>query len=241
MMRRIQGKSLRHVLAFLHSQFNVQRILKKIDLEKFSVYQARYKDADPPPEGYSKYLDIRTWMAAKLTYFYLLNLHKARPMQILDLGTGPGYFPYICSLYGHQAVAIDLDNVPMYNELVKFFDVKRRSVRINKFEKLPDLGKRFDLITAFMIKFNNHNRSDLWGVDEWRFFIEDLKSNQMAGNGRIFLELNGNPDGSLYSDALLNLFKDLGARVYRNHIDIGGPEAQIADKVVLPIAGRGRV
>jgi SAM-dependent methyltransferase len=204
--------------------------MKTINLEQFKVYQERYSDADPPPGGYSKYLDIRTWMAAKLTYLYHLNLHTTRPLRILDLGTGPGYFPYLCSLYGHRVVAIDLDIVPMYNELCKFFHVDRRTWRIVKFENLPDFGVRFDLVTAFMIKFNQHGRPDQWGVNEWRFFLEDLKRNQMAENGRIFLELNAcrDGDGSWFDAGLLDLFLDRGGRVYRNHVDIGGPKPNFA-------------
>jgi hypothetical protein len=202
----------------------VGRILKTIDLNQFKIYQERFRDADPPPHGYSKYLDIRLWMAGKLMYFFLLNLHKSKPLRILDLGTGPGYFPYICSLYGHEVVALDLDVVPMYNELCQFFKIDRRIWRIEKFHKLPDLGIKFDLITAHMIKFNQHYLPDQWGADEWQFFLVDLKINQLVENGRIFLEFNANLDGTHYDDEVLKYFISLGGKVYRNQVDIGGPK-----------------
>ena len=59
---------------------------------------------------------------------------------------------------------------------------------------------------------------------------EDLKQNQMAGNGRIFLEFNASRDrgGNWFDDALLNLFLDRGGRVYRNRVDIGGSKPNFA-------------
>jgi len=222
---RSRRKSLSYILAHLRSHIGVERILKTIDLEQFKVYQKRYKDDDPPPTGYSKYLDIRTWMAAKLIYVYLLNLHKARPMRILDMGTGPGYFPYVCSFYGHKVVAIDLDTIPMYNELCQFLHVDRRVWRINRFENLPDFGVKFDLVTAFMIKFDQHDSPDQWGADEWSFMLEDLKRNHLTENGRILLNFNSRHDGTWEDDSLLRLFYNMGGRVHHNFIDIGGPPA----------------
>jgi SAM-dependent methyltransferase len=206
------------MLAFLRAHFMVQRILKTIDIQEFKVFQARYKDADPTP-GYSKYLDLRPWMINKLIYFYLLGLHKSKPLRILDLGTGAGFFPYICSLYGHKVIALDLDTVPMYNELCEFFRVDRRTWRVVRFDKLPDLGARFDLVTAFMITFNQHNQTDEWGIDEWRFMLEDLKCNQVAEGGRIFLNFNLRPDGTWCDSTLLRFFLDFKGKVYLNHVD----------------------
>lgn len=222
-MNRIRGKSLSHIIAFLRSRLLVGRILNTIDLNQFRAYQERFRDADPRPHGYSKYLDIRYWMVQKLMHFFLLGLDRAKPLRVLDIGTGPGYFPLICSVYGHKAVAIDLGVIPMYNELCQFLKIDRRTWRIEKFQQLPNLGMKFDLITAFMIKFNRHYLPDLWSVDEWRFLLEDLSANQLNENGRIFLQFNANHDGSYYDDKTLEYFRTLGARVYRDQVDIRGP------------------
>lgn len=216
---KVRGKSLKHMLAFARSHLTVQRVLKTIDMQEFEVFKEQYRDADSTPAGYSKYLDIRPWMIQKLTYFYLLDLHRSRPLRILDLGTGAGFFPYICSLNGHKVITLDLDTVPMYNDLCKFLRLDRRTWRIERFEKLPDLGTRFDLVTAFMITFNQHNEPDEWGVDEWRFLLEDLKCNQMAEGGRIFFNLNVHRDSTWCDQDLLRLFLDLKGRTYLNHVD----------------------
>jgi SAM-dependent methyltransferase len=221
---KIRQKSLTHILAFIYAQLMVKRILKTIDLDEFKIFYERYKEADTINEGYSKYLDLPTWMKENLIPFHMLNLHKSRPLKILDLGTGTGYFPYICSLYGHEVIALDLDIVPMYNELCQFFNINRKTHRIMKYENLPNFGVKFDLITAFMIKFNQHNQSDQWHVNEWQFFLKDLINNQLMEKGRVFLQLNANRDGSYYDDQLLKMYLDFGGRVYNRCIDIGGPK-----------------
>jgi len=227
LLRKIRDKNIRHMFAFLRAAITVKRVLRTIDQDDFSILRERYKDADATPGGYSKYLDIRPWMIHKLTYFYLLGLRGSRPLRILDLGTGTGFFPYICSLYGHRVIALDLDTVPMYNDLCKFLGVDRRTWRIVKFEKLPDLDTRFDLVTAFMITFNQHNRSDEWGADEWRFMLEDLQRNQLAPGGRIFLNLNLRSDGTWCDEALLRFFSDFGGRVYLNHVDLSASRGSL--------------
>src|SRR5687767_13313295 len=108
----LRGKSVSHIFAYLRAQATVGRILATIDMERFREYQDRYRDAEPPPHGYSKYLDIRFWMARSLTEFFLLRLDRQKSLRILDIGTGAGYFPYICSFYGHKVVALDLDTTP---------------------------------------------------------------------------------------------------------------------------------
>ena len=208
-----------HHLEFLYSRLFAGSVLNTIDLKQFEDYQNRFRDADPAPQGYSKYLDISFWMAEKLMYARRLKLKNAKPLRILDIGTGPGYFPYICSLYGHKVVAMDLDTIPMYNEICRFLKIDRKTCRIEKFQKLPDLGMKFDLITAFMIKFDQHTLPDQWGVDEWRFFVEDAKANQLSPNGRMYLGLNARVEDEAHRK-LIGYFLSLGGKIHRNIIDV---------------------
>ena len=122
--------------------------------------------------------------------------------------------------FGHEVVALDLDTVPMYNEICAFLKVDRRTWRVEKFRSLPNLGMRFDLITAFMIKFNNHYQPDQWSVDEWRFMLDDLRRNQLAEHGRIRLSFNANLDGTFNNEEVLAYFLSVGGEAFRNCIDI---------------------
>jgi hypothetical protein len=54
-------------------------------------------------------------------------------------------------------------------------------------------ARPLDLITAFWICFNRHKQADEWGVDEWRFFVEDAGRHLRPG-GWLHLELNPHPE-----------------------------------------------
>jgi SAM-dependent methyltransferase len=216
-------KALR-IIPYIRSRLMIDRIIETIDMNQFRAFQRQYDDADPRPHGYSKYLDIRPWMADKLMQALYLGLHKSKPLKILDIGTGAGYFPYVCRNLGHEVIALDLDTVPMYNDICRFLKIDRRTWRIEKFEKLPDLGTRFDLVTAFMIKFNQHYSKEQWRAEEWKFLIEDLRTNHLTPNGRIFLGFNANLDGTFFDEGMLRYFQSLGARIWHDEVDIGGPK-----------------
>ncbi len=196
----------------LRSCWDLPRILRSADMTGFEQLRAKYRDASPDP-GYSKYLDIETGMRRALYSVYDLGLHQSCPKSILDLGTGCGYFPYICNYFGHAAVALDLDVVPMYNELTQFLRLDRRVSAVRAFQNLPDLGRRFDVVTAFAICFNNHDKPDLWGPDEWLFFLKDLAANKLTADGRVLLKLNQETDGSYGKRPLLQFFRQNGAIV----------------------------
>lgn len=192
-------------------------ILRTLDLNQFKVYQEKYANASPDP-GYSKYLDIDRWLLENLRCVFRLKLHKSKPLRILDIGCGCGYFPYACKYYGHSVTLLDLDAVPMFNEIVAFLQLDRRILRINAFERLPDLGGGFDLVSALMVCFNQHNKPDLWGPKEWQFFLSDLATNQLKPNGRAFLKLNEEKSGGYYSKELLEFFLSRGAQVSNGQV-----------------------
>ena len=74
------------------------------------------------------------------------------------------------------------------------------------------------MITGFAICFNGHATDTLWRKEEWDYFINDLKNNHLKKNGKIFLELNQEPNGLYYSQELLTFFKETGAIIKNNHV-----------------------
>jgi hypothetical protein len=211
---RVPGTSgkLRRLYKYLRRRWDLPRILRSVDMTRFGELRAKYRDAAPDP-GYSKYLDIKTGMRRALDSVYELDLHRAHAKSVLDLGTGCGYFPYVCNYFGHAAVAVDLDEVPMYNEITQFLRVVRRVSAVRAFENLPDLGRRFDVVTAFAVCFNNHDAPDLWGPDEWLFFLKDLAANQLTGDGRVLLKMNQEADEGYVNQQLFKFFRQNGAVV----------------------------
>ena len=45
--------------------------------------------------------------------------------RILDLGCGTGYFLYINKLLGHEVLGIDLDELPMFREMIELLQIPR--------------------------------------------------------------------------------------------------------------------
>ena len=91
--------------------------------------------------------------------------------------------------------------------------------RIEAFEPLPDLGQRFDWITAFSINFNlYYPKERLWGPAEWDFLLRDLHQRHLAPGGRIFFGLNPTFRGDYYTPELRDFFLGRGADVERERI-----------------------
>ena len=196
--------------------FDASAIIKTIDGKQFEKIEARYRVPNPGDTP-AKYLDLPTWFSANLQRIRDLELDLGRRRSVLDIGSGSGYFLYICGLLGHDALGLDIDDTPMFNETIALLNVKRVLWRIKKFVPLPDLGKKFDLITAHMICFNNHKVPGLWGVAEWDFFLDDI-SRFLAPRGRIWFELNREFDGTCYTPELKDFFESRGAEVISHRV-----------------------
>jgi len=141
-----------------------------------------------PGLGPEKYLVIDIFLLEAYRRAWFLRLDRKPPTRILDLGTGAGYFPWVCSMLGHEVDAIDLDNNNIYNAIVDALNIRRYVHEIKSDEELP-ISKQYDLITAFMICFNGHHTDQLWGVGDWKSFFRILTVNCFK-DSEIFLSFN---------------------------------------------------
>jgi|LakMenEpi03Aug12_release.lakeMendotaPanAssembly.Ray.scaffolds.fasta_scaffold89547_2 hypothetical protein len=187
----------------------VSRKFKKLDIKL-------YINAG---ESFEKYLDYKYWILENLIRIYNLNIDKKQNLKILDIGTGFGYFPFICEFFGNQAEAIDLDTNDMYNNVIKLLDIKRHTYCIEENKPLP-LNTKFDIITGYMICFNNHKTDKLWGVIEWEYFLNSMKSNNLYNNGFIFFSFNLEFDEKPFSHEIKNLFMQKKAIIINNEVTI---------------------
>ena len=186
-------------------------IIDTIDREKFEQIYERYA-VDDPGEDWPKYLDLPRWIDINIRRIRDVELDLISRKRILDLGCGAGYFAYIAQLLGHEVVGLDLDDLLMFGESTQMLGVERVIWRVQPFVPLPDLGDKFDLVTAFMICFNNHKMPDLWGMPEWEFFLDDL-ARHLTPRGRVWLELNMEWDGTFYTPELRDYFESRGAKI----------------------------
>jgi SAM-dependent methyltransferase len=197
-------------------RLDAKKVIASIDQAQFQAIHDRHA-VDDPGGGWRKYLDLDRWIGINLRRVQELELDWGRRKSILDLGSGAGYFLYICHWLNHRTLGLDIDDVPMYGEMFRTLGLKRVLWRVEAFQPLPAFDRKFDLITAFMICFNGHKSPSLWGPSEWSFFLDDLQTRLNPG-GRIRLGFNREKDGSFYTDDLRRFFRARGAEIDQHRV-----------------------
>lgn len=195
---------------------NEQTIIDSIDREKFRAIYDRHAVPEPG-EHWPKYLELKRWIAINLGRVHQLDLDWGRRKEILDIGCGAGYFLYICKWLGHRPLGLDIEEVEMYREMTALLGIPRVIWRVHAYELLPDFGRKFDLVTAFMICFHGHKSPALWGPPEWEFFLDDLETRLKPG-GRIHLGFNRELDDKFYPDKVRRYFLERGAKIEEDRV-----------------------
>ena len=190
-------------------------LLARIDQKRLREIQQRHVNAST---AYVKYANIDPWLRLNRERVQDLNLHRSPPSRVLDLGCGAGFFLFIAKKLGHTVQGLDVGDVAVFTELLQLFEVPRVAWTIKAFEPLPDLGRKFDWITAFSVNFNLYHPSQRrWTSAEWDFFLRDLQRH-LAPGGKIFFGLNPLYDGDFYTSELRELFLSRGANLERERI-----------------------
>jgi SAM-dependent methyltransferase len=192
------------------------RIRKDIK-EKLAGVIKQYRIANPGV-AYQKYLDVDAWVFEALRRVYILGLNSEKTKKkILDLGTGAGYFPFICNYYGHEAEALDVPDNVLYNQIIKELGIKRYTQYIHAYKDLQ-VEKKYDLITGFMICFNNHKTPQLWHIKEWDYFLKSVSGNNLNPGGNIFLSFNGETPEEPISKDLLAYFENKQGKIKAHEV-----------------------
>jgi SAM-dependent methyltransferase len=183
------------------------------ELQSKGFERIRSKYANPDDKkGWPKYVDAGHRLELAIQQARSVQLDRRKPLRILDIGSGAGYFLFVCKHLGHKVMGLDLDWPPMYAEMFEMMEMPRCVSRIEPFQLLPDLGNRFDFLTGFAVCFNSHGSDHVWGAKEWGFFLDDLQNNVLSESGEIYFELNPEPWG-YYTPELSEFFRQRGAQV----------------------------
>jgi SAM-dependent methyltransferase len=199
---------------------NSRQILAGIDRTELENLRERYPYR-PNARKINAYEDAAYWIGVNVKRAQDLWLDRSPPLQILDLGCGAGYFLYLCRLLGHEGLGFDQDEEPFFRGTTEFFKVRRVIGRIEPQTPLPDLGKKFDLVTGHRVCFHRLARTENgewleWTPDDWKFFIKDIRTRFLKPKGRLLLEFNRRQDGSsFFTDELRAFFESQGARIFR--------------------------
>jgi SAM-dependent methyltransferase len=211
----------RHVKQWLIGRaplrFDAAKITATIDRGKFEEIKRRHA-MDDPGDAWPKYLDIQRWMEINLSRVRDLGLDLGGRKRVLDIGCGTGYFLYICKYLGHDVLGMDLDEERGFAEMTDLLGVPRVIWRVEAYQPLPELGRKFDVIAAHMICFNGHKSDKLWKISEWEYFLDNLAANHLEPGGQVCLELNREYDDSLYTPELKAYFESRGADIHTQRV-----------------------
>jgi hypothetical protein len=126
------------------------------------------------------------WINEKLATAHYLKLHETKNKRLMDIGTGAGWFPFVCKLYGHDCLGTDEGGRPHYDPVYEFLDIKFEHMLVYPHEPMQLEGK-YDYITTHRAFFPQRPRA--WDKDEWQFFFKDARSH-LNKDGGLFLGCN---------------------------------------------------
>lgn len=197
-------------------------LLRDIDRKELRTVCQKYH-VPGEVKAWPKYTNVEAWIENAVQHVRSLRLDRGTSQHILDIGSGAGYFLFVLNHLGHKVFGLDLDEPKFYGEMFELLGLERIVWRIEAFEPLPSIDRKFDLITAFAICFNGHGTDKVWGPKEWEFFLNDLNDRYLNPKGRIVLALNPEPYGR-YTPELQDFFSRRGAAFERSRIWISKPE-----------------
>jgi SAM-dependent methyltransferase len=209
-----------HLCRWTHP-VSTRRILATLDRAEFARLRESYPYR-PNARKINAYEDAAYWIGINVERAQDLWLDRTPPLRILDLGCGAGYFLYVCRFFGHEAVGLDTDEEPLFRGTTELLNVHRVISRIHRRVSLPDLGEKFDLVTAHRVCFHRIIRAENgewneWTPVDWNFFINDIRTRFLKSNGRLLLDFNPRPNNnSFFTNELRDSFLSQGARIFRS-------------------------
>lgn len=205
-----------------------QAMIRQLDPAEVARIQRTYPIPPGQPKHHvAKYSNIEYWIPINVERAQDIWLDRQPPSRVLDLGCGPGYFPYVCRCLGHECIGLDVeDNEPVYLEVSALLKTQRVISRIEPLTPLPELGGKFDLVTAHRICFHRigyipgkgWDGGAEWGRPEWEFFLRDIRARVLKPGGRLLLDFNPKDDGTWYSDAVRAFFLQEGGKILRSKV-----------------------
>jgi len=208
-----------------------RRILATLDEAELARLREHYPYR-PNARKINAYENAAYWIDRNVEYAQDLWLDRSPPLHILDLGCGAGYFLYVCRFFGHEGLGLDTDEEPLFRGTTELLNVRRVVSRIHPRVPLPDLGEKFDLVTAHRVCFHRIARDENgawkeWATADWEFFINDIRTNFLKPNGRLLLDFNPRRGSkSFFTPALRACFLSQGARVFRSKVLLAADSAQ---------------
>jgi SAM-dependent methyltransferase len=168
-----------------------ESLVSKVDfggLERLAERHGRTRGFAGGVDGPLKSIDCAFWLYQKLMRAGTIGLLERRKMRVLDIGMGGGHFSLVCQRFGHDVYGLDIFH-PVYEDVCALLGVRRIDHRVHINCPLPNLGGKFDIITAFATQFDLDGER-LWDAADWIRFLERLRNEGLKPNGRVYFEIN---------------------------------------------------
>ena len=143
-------------------------------------FEKKCKESD---FDYNKYIDDFDNRFANSLIIYR-RISTKNSASVLDIGTGMGYLPYIFKHNGYDVTCFDMAGcAEIFNRSCEILGIKKVDFTINKYVNIPNFNKKFDIVNASLVTFNQHRETEIWLKDEWLFFLNDIYNHQLNDNG----------------------------------------------------------
>lgn len=207
-------------LTHWHARVLEHRIRRSPEWRQLQIEARRHQELwFGDPHDACKFLSLDFWLRENIHRALRVKLHRREPSAVLDLGCGSGLFPFVCRFFGHTAVGLDKpinycrpDEAIVYSLMTNTLQVSVNRSMIEAFTPM-EVVDTYDVITAFMICFNDHQQSTEWGRSEWIYFLADAASH-LRPKGSLYLALNPHHEryGSLkyFDQNILDLLTSCG-------------------------------
>jgi SAM-dependent methyltransferase len=198
---------------------NLIRALGSLDLGAREALIRKYRAQIENLDQFNslKYSDFCYWARRDVLIAEWLELDNSSPLDILDIGAGPGSFGMVAQSMGHRVIGTDVADA-WYDELCKVTRVTRLVAPVVQGARYKPVDARFDLITIMLPVFHRKRvagKREYWSVEDWRLFLLGLVEDLLQPNGQIFILMPFDKDesGNLSYSPLLEWSRERGARV----------------------------
>jgi SAM-dependent methyltransferase len=190
----------------------LDEFLRYADETLDQIKLAELQQTSPPQTVEIKYVRTEEWLRKLWKPAVLLGLIDSEPKRILDIGTGPGHFPFICKYLGHDVIGLDRSSA-FFTAMQQWMGVDTIISAVQPLLPLPKFDERFDIVTAFRIGFNVLPNRQSFGVPEWDYFLSDVRDNVLKDGGRLCLKFNvsANRERQFDDPEIAGLFARRGA------------------------------
>lgn len=113
------------------------------------------------------------WLRRAMKIARSLGLERSRPLKILDLGCGVGYFVAACREMGHGADGLDRAD-PVLQEAAAAIGVRYVPHMIGLARRLPEELAGYDMLTMMGVNLRHTAGGDFWGWPEYARLAADL-------------------------------------------------------------------